>query len=98
MWSYVASTNLAGQNDADLNTVAADEERVIVTRDLDFPLQGVQHPAGVLLLRVPSTYRRRDIARFMQQFADSSDLGKLTGKVTVIAPGREPRSRPIPHA
>jgi hypothetical protein len=70
---------------------------VIVTRDLDFPLRDRPPPTGLLLLRLPDHYGRREIGRFIQQYVESYDLAKLEGQFTVIAPGREPRSRPIPE-
>ena len=93
---YVAASSLAGKSDAYLNTIAIAEARVIVTRDLDFPLRDEPPPTGLLLLRVPGHYGRREISRFMEEFVDTTDISRLSGQFTVIAPGRDPRSRPIP--
>ena len=58
---WVAETEFAGSTDDQLNELAIREQRIIVTRDLDFPLTASAHPPGILLLRVPDTYRRLQI-------------------------------------
>lgn len=92
---YVAASALAGRSDEYLNALAIAEERILVTRDLDFPLRDEPPPTGLLLLRLPSSFGRREIGRFIEQYVAENDLTALAGHLTVIAPGREPRSKRI---
>jgi predicted nuclease of predicted toxin-antitoxin system len=83
-----------GQPDESIWAIAAAEDRIVVTRDLDFPLALLPKPPGLLLVRVPTSYRRSQIANLIAtSVRDCLDL--LLGNVTVMAPGREPRRREL---
>ena len=67
---------------------AAQEERIIVTRDLDFPMPDSPRPPGVVLVRVPDVFTGRQIARVISEFAASTALEQAIGAITVVSPGR----------
>jgi hypothetical protein len=69
--------------------LAASEERVVVTRDLDFPLptDGAM-PSGIIVVRARPDARLADIAALFEQFVARIDWTTVLGNVTVIEPGR----------
>jgi predicted nuclease of predicted toxin-antitoxin system len=56
---YLAHSDARGATDEEVWERAVAEERIIVTRDLDFPLPKSPRPPGIILIRVPDTYSRR---------------------------------------
>lgn len=85
---YLPHSPHRGAADEEVWSIAAREERIIVTRDLDFPLPESPRPAGVVLLRVPDTFTRAQIADVMSDFASSAAFEEVTGAITVVSPGR----------
>lgn len=78
-----------GSTDEQLWKFAAREQRIIVTRDLDFPLPKVRpYPLGLVLIRVPDTFTGKQITRLFSNFIKTSNLKNLEANITVIAPGR----------
>ena len=88
MCSMCRTPNHRGAPDSEIWRLAAREERVVVTRDLDFPLREVPRPPGVLLIRAPDTFTRPQIAALLSNFIETDALGKVAGTVTVVSPGR----------
>jgi predicted nuclease of predicted toxin-antitoxin system len=95
---YLPRTIHRGSSDDLLWRLAADEDRILVTRDLDFPLldQDRQVP-GLVLMRVPDTFNRQQVAAVFAEFMQTNDFQQLEGRVTVVSPGRS-RSRKIHNA
>jgi predicted nuclease of predicted toxin-antitoxin system len=85
---YLPETELRGAADRDVWRFAARESRVIVTRDLDFPLPDSPRPPGVILIRVPDGFTRRQIERVVSEYAAGGALDETTDAITVISPGR----------
>ncbi len=78
-----------GATDEALWHLAASEQRVIVTRDLDFPLPlPTEMPAGIIVVRVRSEARLNDIVALVERFTARIDWTTIPGHVTVIEPGR----------
>src|SRR5512135_2489606 len=92
---YISTSRYRSSSDEALWALAVEDQRVIVTRDLDFPLRSQQRDIpGLVLIRVPDTYVAGQIATVMRAFMETMDLEHLLGRVTVVSPGRS-RSRPL---
>lgn len=53
----VSAGHLRGSSDENLWKLAASENRVLITKDLDFPLPHIHpYPAGLVLIRVPDIW------------------------------------------
>lgn len=85
---YLPQSGHRGTSDEQVWRLAASEGRIVVTRDLDFPLPDQPAPVGVILLRVPDTFTRRQIADVMAGFTASPTFDEVEGNVTVVSPGR----------
>lgn len=91
----VADSAHRGRSDADLWQLAIEEQRIIVTRDLDFPLTGAEgRPPGLVILRLGSTARALHIDRVFRAFLSAVDVASLVGAVTTVEPSRV-RQRPF---
>lgn len=85
----VADSPLRGVDDTVLWKRAGQEGRLLMTRDLGFMLPELQpQPAGVVLVRVPDTYKADAILRLVQDGFRRVPEGTLYGNVTVIEPSR----------
>ena len=90
----VGRTALRGAADTVLWARAVKEERIIVTRNHDFPLVGViGKPAGIILLR-PVDNKPSAIVRCFNDFWNTADPELVIGFIVVVQPGRI-RSRPL---
>ena len=87
----IRDSNLRGSSDAVVWQIAANENRIVITRDLDFPLEFLPKPPGLVLLRVPSWFTSEQIGRFVEGALDRANEPDFLQKVTVLSPGREPR-------
>ena len=85
---HLAHSGHRGAADEEVWRLAAQEERIIVTRDLDFPMPDSPRPPGVVLVRVPDVFTGRQIARVISEFAASTALEQAIGAITVVSPGR----------
>ena len=91
---YPDSSSRRGMSDDEVWQLAASEHRVLVTRDLDFPLLYQPRPLGLIIVRVPSWYRRSQI-EVVREFIAASDLSQTVGHITVIRPSQLARYRPL---
>lgn len=92
----VAASDLRGSSDKILWSKAAEEKRIIITRDLDYPMPRLRpSPFGVILIRVPSDFKAAVIAKIFKEAIAKIDLEKLRNKVAVISPGKI-RISPLP--
>ena len=55
---------------------------------LDFPLMELPPPPSIVLIRVPDTYRRRQIADVVARFIETNAFQQVEGAITVLSPGR----------
>jgi predicted nuclease of predicted toxin-antitoxin system len=94
---YVADSRLAGRNDEVIWKHAIENQQILVTLDLDFPLSLEEGPPGLVLLRVPSSYNGSSIAATLSSFLERTSIERLHGAITVVLPGRH-RRRTIPNA
>lgn len=85
----VAVSPLRGSPDRVLWQVAAEEQRLVITRDIGFvPAQSPPLPPGVILIRAPHWFRAGDLSRLVKSALADMPLGSLLGFLTVIQPGR----------
>lgn len=85
----VAASNLRGSSDKVLWAKAAKESRIIITRDLDFPIIGVKpKPFGLILIRIPSNFMASQIINIFKQSLQNIRFEELKNKVAVISSGR----------
>ena len=85
----VAASPLRGSSDEQLWKLAAIEQRILITKDLDFPLPQIRpYPLGLVLIRVPDTFTGKQITKLFSQALKTTKLKDLEGRITVIAPGR----------
>jgi predicted nuclease of predicted toxin-antitoxin system len=90
----VAASTHRSSADAAIWQLAIDESRILVTRDLDFPLpRAKDRPPGLVIVRGPSAMRIRDIVELLEEALRHVDLASLQDRVTVVEPGRV-RQRP----
>jgi predicted nuclease of predicted toxin-antitoxin system len=90
----VGRNALRGSADTLLWARAVKDQRIIVTRNHDFPLVGVTgKPAGIILLR-PVDNKPSAVVRCFNEFWDSADPNLVVGSIVVVQPGRM-RSRPL---
>jgi len=85
----VAASPLRGSSDEQLWKLAAREERVLLTRDLDFPLPHIRpYPPGLVLIRVPYTFTGEQITRLFSKVLNATTLKNFEHHITVITPGQ----------
>src|SRR5262245_36131052 len=73
--------------------LAAEDNWILITKDLDFPLTNQERSLpGLILIRVPDTFTGPQIAGVVADFMATTAFGELEGQVTVVMPGRS-RSR-----
>lgn len=85
---HLSKSSHRGANDAEVWQLAVREERIIVTRDLDFPLPVTPRPPGLVLLRLPDTFTKEHISRVMSDFIASDAFDRVADAITVVSPGR----------
>jgi predicted nuclease of predicted toxin-antitoxin system len=90
----VRRSPLVGSSDRVLWARAVKDERIIVTRNHDFPLVGVLgKPAGIVLLR-PVSNKPSAVVALFRDFWVGNDRKSLPGRIIVVQPGRT-RSRAL---
>lgn len=87
---HVLEAGLRGSPDETILRHATDRKAALMTADLDFS-NIKQYPLGshngVIVLRFPDYFRRRDILSLVSRFLDSADLDSLAGALVVVSPG-----------
>jgi predicted nuclease of predicted toxin-antitoxin system len=85
----IANSKLRGSADKVLWNKAAKEKRIIITRDLDYPILGLRPaPTGLILLRMPSHFKASQITKLFVKSIQKINSSDLKDKVVVISPGR----------
>jgi predicted nuclease of predicted toxin-antitoxin system len=85
----VFERGIRGVDDTAVWALAAAENRVLVTRDLDFPLRlPGPRPSGLLLLSAPNEMTASQLAALIEVFLDAVDAGAIVGHIVVLSPGR----------
>lgn len=92
---HVTEVGLRSAADERVWAEAASRGAVVITRDLDFPLPVSPKPAGLILLRVPDWYQTPHLVAILQGFVAKTVERDLIGQITVLEPGREPRTRDL---
>ena len=92
----IATSRLRGSSDRVLWNSAAEERRVIVTRDLDYPIVGLKPaPFALMLLRLPADFKADQITRIFAESFRKIILKDIRNRVVVISPGMI-RISPLP--
>ena len=92
----IANSKLRGSTDKALWVRAAKDKRIIITRDLDYPIPGLKPaPYGLILLRVPPQFKAAQITKLFVLSTKKIKYSDLKGKVAVISPSRI-RISPLP--
>ncbi len=83
---HASDLGLAHAPDVQILHIAREEDRIIVTADLDFPqllaLSGADGP-GVILFR-GGTYSEADASRLIERLLDSDYVSMLRSAITVV--------------
>lgn len=90
----IADSALRGASDPVIWRAAVADARILVTRDLDFPLRGDGWPPGLVLVRARTRMKVDEIASLLRNAAEHIEATSLLGCVTVVEPGRV-RQRPF---
>lgn len=90
----VVESAMRGEKDPELLRVCNRENRVFVTLDVGIRLTGGALTTGAVLLRPPKEFDASDIEQLLLGLIASGDLDQLSGRVTVLSPGRI-RTRPL---
>lgn len=93
--TYVRESNYRGATDAVLSQLAGLEGRIVITRDLGFIAQSPTRPAGLILLRVPPSFGRREIRSVVEDLVAHFDFRRALGYIVSARPGLAPRLRPM---
>lgn len=65
------------------------EQRILVARDLDFPLpKALGRPPGLVVMRPRWNARGAEVRHLFADFLSKVDLSSLEGAVTIVEPGR----------
>lgn len=85
----IANSDLRGSPEKVLWEKAAAEKRIIVTRDLGFPISGFRPaPSGVILIRAPYDFKADLIAGIFKEMTSKTRFEELENKVVILSPGR----------
>ena len=84
----VVTAQLRGEDDEVIWKYAGRGHRVLIPRDLDFPMPDLHpRPAGLVLIRVPDTWTGTQIVKLVQSSFRELKLEQLERRITVLAPG-----------
>ena len=70
-----------------MNDFAIADNRIIITRDLDFPLRDREPAPGLILIRVPNVYGLVQIVALIRDFMSNPRFLEVEGQITVVTPG-----------
>jgi predicted nuclease of predicted toxin-antitoxin system len=85
----VAASDHRSSDDVVIWRLAIAERRILVARDLDFPLpRALGRPPGLVVMRPRRNARGAEIRRLFGEFLERVDLASLEGAVTTVEPGR----------
>jgi predicted nuclease of predicted toxin-antitoxin system len=87
----IARSSLQGADDETLWRLGAEEERILITFDLDFPLSDRPSPLGLVLLRVHPRFPPQQVTDFVVSWLRTREPRDLVGRITVLTPGRDAR-------
>jgi predicted nuclease of predicted toxin-antitoxin system len=78
-----------GLDDPAVWALAASENRILVTRDLDFPLRNVlPRPPGLVLIRAFDDTTAPQLGALVATLLAAATPAALFGHITVVSPGR----------
>ncbi len=85
----VADSEHRGADDSVIWHLAIAERRILVARDLDFPLpKALGRPSGLVVMRPRLRARREQVRRLFADFLGRVDMASLEGAATTVEPGR----------
>ncbi len=89
--THVRECGLADATDEIISTWAQHHHAVLITRDFDFAniLNFPPHEySGIVVLKMPYTYRVEQIKRLLKNFLQAANLSKLTKTLVIVEEGR----------
>lgn len=90
----IVERGMRGLSDEAVWALAVGEGRILVTRDLDFPLRtSGQRPPGLILLRAPPNATAPELGALASSLLSTTSASSFLGHITVVSPGRY-RTRP----
>jgi predicted nuclease of predicted toxin-antitoxin system len=85
----IVERGVRGLCDEEVWTLAIAEGRILVTRDLDFPLRtSEQRPPGLVLIRAPKDATAPELGALVSALIDGISASSLVGCITVVSPRR----------
>ena len=85
----IVERGLRGLADEGVWSLAAAEGRVLITRDLDFPLRITgPRPVGLVLLRAPDDWTAAQLGALVKSLFDELPAEASVGELIVLSPGR----------
>lgn len=85
---HVNEIGMRGASDREVWANGANNDRVLISRDLDFPMRELPKPPGLILLRLPDFYTREHIRAIVTEFSTTVAFDEVVGRITVVSPGR----------
>jgi predicted nuclease of predicted toxin-antitoxin system len=88
---HVTDVGLSGASDTEILYYAVKRRSIIITKDLDFGTLTVfsKLPTyGVVILRLPFSFRAEEINATLKNFLETVDIKKLHKSITVLELGK----------
>ena len=89
---HVADSEWRSQADERLIRICNEEDRILITLDVGISFVAHTLRTGLILLRLPGNFDQRRVPGLLRDFVAAADSAELEDAVTVISPGRAPRS------
>ncbi len=88
---HVRQTSLVGSPDIIIAEYAKRQNLILITKDLEFGSM-LFYPAGthygLIVLRLPSYFKARQINNVLKDFIDKIDISELANSCTILQVGR----------
>jgi len=89
---HVADSEWRAQADERLVEVCNEQDRILVTLDVGISPVARLLRTGLVLLRLPGNFDQRKVPQLIEDFVANATASDLEGRVTVLFPGRAPRT------
>jgi len=89
---HVADSEWRTLSDERMVQICNEQERILITLDVGISLIARALKTGLVLLRLPGNFDQRRVPRLLAEFVASANAADFEGSITVIFPGRAPRS------
>jgi len=89
---HVAGSEWRSQPDERIVEICNEQERILITLDVGISFAARALETGLVLLRIPGNFDQRTVPKLLEAFVADAEASDLEGVITVIFPGRAPRS------